>query len=275
MEMEQESGSTGGNNDENGGNGRSRASLRFRGVFTQINGRNGDWGARIYSNYKPYSLGTYEKEEEAAVAYDRAAIKLHERDARPNFPLENYKPEEIDFLNSCTDEELIGMLKGKTYDRKYMSFLSLRSQIANKAKKERERVAYQLLFETELTETDASTMKGLYIPNEHAMAYFTPLVGNGVNLGEIHDSERDLGDFTFYDKQNCPWTFRYSYCSSTRSFVFTRGWSYFVRMKNMKPGDVIAFYRCEVEGEGGKRAFFCIDTNKKAPEVKLFGVNIN
>lgn len=205
------------------------------------------------------------------MAYDRAAIKLHRGDARLNFPVTNYTAEEKEFQSLYSEHQVIVMLKDKTYEPKYTSFLSFRA--LRNSNPQRGQISSQLLFEKELTDTDVSTFDGLSIPEEHAMAYFTPSVETG--------ETRDLGEFTFYDKQKCPWTFRYSYWSNTQSYVFTKGWGFFVKMKNLSPGDVVGFYRCEFEAEGGRQWFYGIDIRRNGAEqgngagVKLFGVWIN
>ena len=47
----------------------------------------GKWEARIMTNGKILSLGTFVEEKDAAMAYDNAAIKLHGTFARLNFPI--------------------------------------------------------------------------------------------------------------------------------------------------------------------------------------------
>lgn len=59
----------------------------FRGVQAAPNDR---WRALIIVGGKRISLGYYDAREDAARAYDAAAIKFFGEYARPNFPRENY-----------------------------------------------------------------------------------------------------------------------------------------------------------------------------------------
>ena len=49
------------------------------------------WRTQIMNEGKRVHIGRYATKEEAAVAYDKAAIKLHKEFARTNFPKENYE----------------------------------------------------------------------------------------------------------------------------------------------------------------------------------------
>lgn len=49
------------------------------------------WYSRISKNKKRIFLGCFSSAKEAAIAYDKAAIKLHKQFANLNFPLKNYR----------------------------------------------------------------------------------------------------------------------------------------------------------------------------------------
>lgn len=55
---------------------------RYRGVSLHHTFR---WAAEITSNYKKYHLGVFDSEEDAALAYDKAARELHGEHAYQNF----------------------------------------------------------------------------------------------------------------------------------------------------------------------------------------------
>ncbi|GKV10821.1 hypothetical protein SLEP1_g22133 [Rubroshorea leprosula] len=279
MEMERRSGSEEGtirsSNPENnipcqqnddGGNGSRGSSSRFKGIQPLENGK---WGARISLRCKPYWLGTYEKEEEAAMAYDRAAIKLQRSDASLNFSLKNYTAQENIFQSCYSKEEVLCMLKDKTYSSNLVSFLyhQCLTTGSNSLKGE---ISYQMLFLKELTQTDLSSKKGLLIHKEYALKYFSPLIGSSSNGGEL---ESNVAELTFYDKHRCSWTFQYSYWSSIQSYVFTRGWRHFVKMNNLNSRDIVIFYRCEVEEEGQNRVFHMIDIRHRDAEMEIEGKN--
>jgi len=63
--------------------GRLRRKGKYKGIIQQKSGR---WYARINAYKETYYLGTYDTQEEAALAYDKAAKELHGEWACLNFP---------------------------------------------------------------------------------------------------------------------------------------------------------------------------------------------
>ncbi|KAK8603567.1 hypothetical protein V6N13_096043 [Hibiscus sabdariffa] len=214
---------------------------RFRGVLAAANHK---WGVRISSDYKAYWLGTYQIEEEAAIAYDRAALKLQKTNTVLNFPHIINTPQEKSFQSWYSDDEILKMIKDRTYSSNFSSFL-----------------AHQAL---ELKPTDVTNVKGLHIPKEYALRYLPPL---GNSSGNGTQTESDPMDITFYDKKYVCWTFRYSYLGIIQVFCFTKGWKDFVTMNNLNSGDTVIFYGCHHVDEAGQRGmFYMIDIHRNVPE---------
>lgn len=284
MEKENGSGSSGGNT--KGSNSEAivqieqrEHSSRFNGVIRVVGSCK--WGARICLRYKQYWLGTYEKEEDAAVAFDRAAIKLLRNEARLNLPPTNYTAQEYAFQSKYSAEEILGMLKDQTYSSKFTSFLAGESSttISNAPWRQ---ISHQMLFEMELTHNDVHPLKGLHVPKEHE-EYFPALGLKG------------SAEITFYDKDHCPWTFWYGYWNCTKCYLFTSGWRNFAKTRNAKRGDIVRFYRSEFEQEGQRKVANTIDlehinaergnegenaepgntSGEKSTGVMLFGVRLN
>eukprot|EP00250_Pteridium_aquilinum_P028829 c37919_g1_i1 orf=2-427(+) len=55
------------------------------------------------------------------------------------------------------------------------------------------------------------------------------------------------------------WRFRYSYWASSQSYVFTKGWSAFVKEKKLKAGDIVSFKR-SLSNDMHERCVFIICT---------------
>ncbi|CAI0476366.1 unnamed protein product [Linum tenue] len=90
------------------------------------------------------------------------------------------------------------------------------------------------MFEKPLTPSDVGKLNRLGIPKQHAERYF-PLQGaDAVEKGIL------LG---FEDEAGKCWRFRYSYWNSSQSYVLTKGWSRYVKEKQLDAGDVVLFER--------------------------------
>ena len=234
-------------------------SSRFRGVVLL---HSGNWGARISIQYQLVWLGTFPTAEEAARAYDTAALKLHKGDSFLNFPWSDHSPQEIMFQSYYSIGEIFKMIKDKSYSSNLATFIADQSLIMNYASDPmyEQGISYQLLFKKALTPRDVAKHPRLLIPKEYALMYFPPITGDVESV-----------QLMFYDKDGIPWTFRYSCWESNQSFVFTTGWKQFVNAKRLKRGETISFYRCGIEEEFEDSAFFMIDVDRGDWESDAIG----
>ncbi|KAF8044223.1 hypothetical protein BT93_A2262 [Corymbia citriodora subsp. variegata] len=92
------------------------------------------------------------------------------------------------------------------------------------------------MFEKPLTPSDVGKLNRLVIPKQHAEKHF-PLVDEATQL------------LSFEDESGKWWRFRYSYWSSSQSYVLTKGWSRFVKDKGLDAGDVVLFHRHRADSE--------------------------
>ncbi|RCV35762.1 hypothetical protein SETIT_7G266200v2 [Setaria italica] len=238
---------------------RAQSSSRYKGVVPQPNAR---WGAQIYERHARVWLGTVADEAAAARAYDAAALRFRGRGGAMAFLAARPKAEVVDMLRKHTyDDELRQALRsGGGGDHA----LALVPRVA--------------LFEKAVTPSDL-----------HAEKHFPPL-----------DEAAPPVLLAFEDVAGGKvWRFRYSYWSSSQSYVLTRGWSCFVREKGLVAGDTVAFSQAQAavssstdDGEVDVKRRMFIECRKRkrndggaghgddccadggARVVRLFGANI-
>lgn len=85
-----------------------RSTSKFRGVTHHC--RTGRWEAHIWEDGKQVYLGGFDSEEQAALAYDIAAVKCRGNDAVTNYPIANYA-QELANLEQVTKDELVLSLR--------------------------------------------------------------------------------------------------------------------------------------------------------------------
>ncbi|KAF5742072.1 AP2/ERF and B3 domain-containing transcription factor [Tripterygium wilfordii] len=237
------------------------SSLKFKGVVPQ---QNGHWGAQIYANHQRIWLGTFKAEKEAAMAYDSAAIKLRSGDCHRNFPWTNITVEEPKFQCLYSSEAVLNMIRDGSYASKFADYIRTRSQSVQAGVGLNPATApgnvgvlFKQMFQKELTPSDVGKLNRLVIPKKYAVKFFPNMFQDAEEL--MIDGKAGGVQLVFYDRSMRQWKFRYCYWSSSQSFVFTSGWSRFVKENHLKANDTITFYNCKAEEAG---AFFMIEADK-------------
>ncbi|XP_071705942.1 AP2/ERF and B3 domain-containing transcription factor RAV1-like [Rutidosis leptorrhynchoides] len=261
-------------------------SSRFKGVVPQPNGR---WGAQIYEKHQRVWLGTFNEEEEAAKAYDIAVQRFRGCDAITNFKqIVTEKKEaamEANFLNSHSKGEIVDMLRKHTYNDELEQSKRNNTLLENMSqnglnKLSRSGKPREHLFQKVVTPSDVGKLNRLVIPKQHAEKHFPVQKGSTSKGVLLH----------FEDNTSKVWRFRYSYWNSSQSYVLTKGWSRFVKEKNLKAGDSVSFQSSIGPDDQNKTQLY-IDWKPKAAEsdvviqpgqliepvqmLRLFGVNIS
>ncbi|KAK1287616.1 B3 domain-containing protein [Acorus calamus] len=99
-----------------------------------------------------------------------------------------------------------------------------------------EELIMEPMFEKPLTPSDVGKLNRLVIPKHHAEKHF-PLLSSSSSSSDNDNS------LCFEDESGKQWRFRYSYWNSSQSYVFTKGWTRFVKDKSLHASDVVSFAR--------------------------------
>lgn len=226
--------------------GAGASASKFKGVVSQPNGH---WGAQIYTNHQRIWLGTFKSENEAAMAYDSAAIKLRNGFANRNFQWTDITIREPSFQDQFSTEIVLAMIKDGSYASKFSDFLRAQDRCGLRlaALQDPPDTRLRQLFQKELTPSDVGKLNRLVIPKKFALKYFPRICD--VKARDGGSSSVDDIELVFFERSMRSWNFRYCYWKSSQSFVFTRGWNRFAREKKLKSRDRVIFSSYERSGQ--------------------------
>ncbi|KAF8662318.1 hypothetical protein HU200_056527 [Digitaria exilis] len=117
------------------------------------------------------------------------------------------------------------------------------------------RAQRERMFEKVVTPSDVGKLNRLVVP-KHLAEKHLPLPAAAARAGGTVLCFHDAGG----QAQPSSWRFRYSYWSSSQSYVMTKGWSRYVRDKRLAAGDTVSFFR-----DGARLFIDCRRWNRRAP----------
>ncbi|KAM0883021.1 hypothetical protein ACQ4PT_031909 [Festuca glaucescens] len=104
-----------------------------------------------------------------------------------------------------------------------------------------ERMRPEHMFDKVVTPSDVGKLNRLVVPKHFAERHFLPrLPGGGAVSARLAGAVLRFEDGRGGGRA---WEFRFSYWSSSQSYVMTKGWSAFVRDRRLAAGDTVSFCR--------------------------------